>query len=402
MLVVLPRRARRVLEAALRRQLSGVASKDAPSLVGQSLSWVPPRFSEGPGAWGSSSRRRRAAFPQPSEAGAVTDPALASSPSSPSSSSGGGRAARRSQQLTDEIDALVQKWQASEEQLRRRDEAVQDLRRQLQAAIPGSDLLPFGSVATGLWLKGSDVDLSLQVPGSEGRVETKMVLHRVGAAIHRFSGDKAERRLTARVPVLRWTPSHDKNLPCCDISVNNLLALANSKLICAYIAAEPGLRNLAVAIKTWARARGINDRSRGTLSSFALTLMAVHVLQRQRILPSLQDLAVLRGEPRYEVMGFDCRFCTDPEVISQEAARLGTLHRDDEIRPRGGNLGALLLAFFKYFGSEYRGGVIAVRSSATTEVKASEWASGRFFLVDNPFEPGKDVANVDTGQQTRS
>eukprot|EP00435_Cladocopium_sp_Y103_P026758 s4635_g6.t1 len=63
------------------------------------------------------------------------------------------------------------------EQLRHRDDTVQELRRHVQVAIPGCDLVPFGSAATGLWLPDRDVDLSLQVPGLQGRIETKKALH---------------------------------------------------------------------------------------------------------------------------------------------------------------------------------------------------------------------------------
>ncbi|CAJ1451725.1 unnamed protein product [Effrenium voratum] len=191
---------------------------------------------------------------------------------------------------------------------------VQDLRRRIRAELPRCDLVTFGSAATGLWLPGRDVDLSLQVPGLRGRIETKQVLHRVASLIHGFSGDKPENRLAAKMPLLRWVPQ--AILPSCDITVNNDLAVENSRLILcihftmlvtAYLMAEPLLRKLLIVIKTWAFARGINDRSEGTLSSFALTLMVVHLLQRRQRLPSLQDLAILHGLPRREVQQVDCR-----------------------------------------------------------------------------------------------
>merc|ERR1712066_116613 len=100
------------------------------------------------------------------------------------------------------------------------------------------------------------------------------------------------------------------------------LAVANSRLVAAYVAADPKVRALAITLKAWARARDINDRSRGTLSSFALTLMLIHFLQRQLLLPSLQDLAAVRGEPPVNLMGADCRYCTDQEAIDQEIMQL--------------------------------------------------------------------------------
>lgn len=196
----------------------------------------------------------------------------------------------------------------------------------------------------------------------------------------------------------------------------------------AYLRAEPLLRPLLLLLKTWAAARQINDRSAGTLSSFALTLMAIHLLQRRgylkrsvvchryfinhRIsncvlvllslsivlvcesadahstsalcawfvlarrnrLPSLQELA--REEPEHLVQGLDCRFCRDERRIAAA------------LRPQGEErLGKELLDFYRFFGEEYKGGLLGVRGQAAQ-------SSGRFLFVENPFEPGKDVANA--------
>merc|ERR1719384_1624698 len=66
----------------------------------------------------------------------------------------------------------------------------------------------------------------------------------------------------------------------CDISVNNVLAVVNSRLVGQYVRTDERLRTLGVGLKAWAQARGINDRSRGTISSFSLVLMLIHFLQR--------------------------------------------------------------------------------------------------------------------------
>merc|ERR1719229_393550 len=96
----------------------------------------------------------------------------------------------------------------------------------------------------------------------------------------------------------------------CDISVNNALAVANSHLLRAYLKADSRVRPLALCVKAWAKARKINDRSVGTLSSFSLALMVVHFLQNRPspILPSLQDLAAKLGHPAVFLHGVDCRY----------------------------------------------------------------------------------------------
>eukprot|EP00913_Durusdinium_trenchii_P026711 g25060.t1 len=122
----------------------------------------------------------------------------------------------------------------------------------LTAAIPGCNLVPFGSAATGLWVPGRDVDLSLKVAGVRGRIETKSVLHRVALTINRFSGEKPENRLSAKMPLLRWIPptSWEKDGTGCDpsfdITVNNDLAVENSRLVSAYLAVEPLLKPMSL------------------------------------------------------------------------------------------------------------------------------------------------------------
>ncbi|CAJ1393791.1 unnamed protein product, partial [Effrenium voratum] len=74
----------------------------------------------------------------------------------------------------------------------------------------------------------------------------------------------------------------------------------------------------------WARSRSINNRQRGSFSSFALALMLIHVLQRRPcpLLPSLQDLAITQNLPPLFLQGTDCRFCGDLPQIHLHLAEL--------------------------------------------------------------------------------
>jgi len=136
----------------------------------------------------------------------------------------------------------------------------------------------------------------------------------------------------------------------CDISVNNTLAIVNSRLIGHYTLIDPRLRVVGVAIKHWASQRGINDRSVGTLSSFSLVIMLIHLMQRRRvpILPSLQDIAIQRNHAPLFVNGVDCRFGTEKAEIDEE---LDYLRKGRP--PNDENAGFLLHEFFRYYGFEY-------------------------------------------------
>ncbi|CAE7033058.1 URT1 [Symbiodinium sp. CCMP2456] len=181
----------------------------------------------------------------------------------------------------------------------------------------------------------------------------------------------------------------------CDISVNNVLAVVNSRLVGHYVRLDDRVRTLGLCIKAWAAARRINDRSRGTISSFALVLMLIHFLQRRDppVLPSLQDIAFSQNEKPKFVNGVDCRFCTDAGKIREELAYLRGARSPNEE-----DVATLLLEFFRYFGKDYRSGIIRIRDTRSMLPPGDETKC--FLVVDNPFEVGKDVANIDASQQS--
>jgi DNA polymerase sigma len=55
----------------------------------------------------------------------------------------------------------------------------------------------------------------------------------------------------------------------CDICVNNLLAVVNTKLLRDYAQIDRRLRQLAFIVKYWAKIRRVNETYQGTLSSYA-------------------------------------------------------------------------------------------------------------------------------------
>eukprot|EP00913_Durusdinium_trenchii_P029597 g27741.t1 len=148
--------------------------------------------------------------------------------------------------------------------------------------------------------------------------------------------------------------------------------------------------------QVWAKKRGINNRQRGSFSSFALTLMLIHVLQARPspLLPSLQDLAIQHELPPLFLQGADCRYCSDSELISGALLKLQGDHGTNQEC-----VGALLLEFFRYFGWVYQCGAIAIRDTSSFASKFEK--SQSFYVVDNPFEPGKDVANIEVRLFTR-
>lgn len=59
----------------------------------------------------------------------------------------------------------------------------------------------------------------------------------------------------------------------CDICVNNVLAVVNTKLLHDYARIDVRLRQLAFIVKHWAKSRGVNVTYQGTLSSYAWVIL---------------------------------------------------------------------------------------------------------------------------------
>ena len=77
-----------------------------------------------------------------------------------------------------------------------------------------------------------------------------------------------------------------------DVTVNNILAIVNTKLLKDYGAIDGRLLQLVFVVKLWAKRRQVNDSYRGTLSSYCYVLMCIHLLQQRSppILPCLQAM----------------------------------------------------------------------------------------------------------------
>ncbi|KFG57391.1 polynucleotide adenylyltransferase [Toxoplasma gondii RUB] len=312
------------------------------------------------------------------------------------------------------LESLMMPGTEDQAGMRRFLSQLQDL---LNSVLDACIVTPFGSAVNGLWTPQSDLDVCVQVRDASTRANQIKVLRQVAHALHPVHTHLVEPRFQARVPIIHWAPrfSHStsgsvalsgrflrdpvaralyerpgnerlrergdnesarrttagRNLSeegmeerntqmvSCDISVNNLLAVVNSKLLGAYVGVDPRLRTLGYAVKFWAKGRNINDRSRGTVSSFSLVLMLIHFLQNHvqpRILPSLQDMAIHQRLPPVYIGGVDCRYTADPEAVQKELEFLR-----GGAPPNTESPGELLLQFFRYFGYEYRGGIIAIR-----------------------------------------
>lgn len=294
--------------------------------------------------------------------------------------------------LTGELDEAVFKLLPREKHLAEKDAFLKVLQKHLAGVVDGAQVMAFGSVVNGFWTPQSDVDVCVRVPGASTRNAQINVLRKIQVGLSEVSSHYMEVRFGAQVPILHWAPRRP-GMVACDISVNNILAVVNSRLIGRYVKLDERVRTLGLCVKAWAAARSINDRSRGTISSFALVMMVIHFLQNREVpvLPSLQDIAFSTSSPPRYVAGVDCRYCTDPVEIQKE---MGYLLKGGP--PNQESSGLLLLDFFRHYAHEYKRGTIRIRN--TRSLLPHDTEPGPYLSVDNPFQVGKDVANVDSSQ----
>lgn len=128
---------------------------------------------------------------------------------------------------------------------------------------------------------------------SLGRDDRKALLQKLRNAVGGYGlakpGPPGPRVIeAARVPVLKFQDAAT-GLEV-DVSIGNSDAVFKSRVLGRLLSLDPRAPALVRIVKTWARHQGILDATRGTLRSWAITLMAVAFLQRQDVLPAVSAL----------------------------------------------------------------------------------------------------------------
>jgi len=244
----------------------------------------------------------------------------------------------------------------------------------------GGVLQTFGSCENGFWMNGSDVDACLIMKRCVQRQSWKTKLRLLQCLVEMEQIGSAQIVPAARVPIAKIRDTSGEEL--CDVSVNNVAALENSRFVGALSRIDPRTPKLGRFIKHWASRRRINNRSEGTLSTYTLILQLFFFLQTRDppVLPLVTDILT---PPVTEAVGqatieqeasspsspprWVNAFVLDPEMdqVSGTLRPLPFLDNADEIRTSrfpGAELnrerpGELLRGFFQLWGQQaFRGG----------------------------------------------
>uniref|UniRef100_K4A6R3 Poly(A) RNA polymerase mitochondrial-like central palm domain-containing protein n=1 Tax=Setaria italica TaxID=4555 RepID=K4A6R3_SETIT len=172
----------------------------------------------------------------------------------------------------------------SQDEIAKQKQLLTSLSRIINKEWPNSKLYLYGSCANSFGFSNSDIDLCLSIDDKEmSKVD---IILKLADILHAGNLQNIQPLTRARVPIVKLMDP-ETGLSC-DICVNNLLAVINTKLLRDYAQIDIRLRQLAFIVKHWAKSRRVNEAYQGTLSSYAYVIMCIHLLQLRRILPCLQ------------------------------------------------------------------------------------------------------------------
>jgi DNA polymerase sigma len=115
---------------------------------------------------------------------------------------------------------------------------------------------------------------------------------------HLFSCRNVVKDFSSKIPMIFFTVDGLR----CELSLNNNHAFQTSRLLRDYIAVDPRVKTLAVAIRFWARLCLIDRQAEGTLPAHAFDLLLVFFMQQQTkpVLPCIHEYLEDRDAEVYE------------------------------------------------------------------------------------------------------
>uniref|UniRef100_A0A7N0SZT3 RNA uridylyltransferase n=1 Tax=Kalanchoe fedtschenkoi TaxID=63787 RepID=A0A7N0SZT3_KALFE len=249
---------------------------------------------------------------------------------------------------------------------------------------PNTKLYIYGSCANSFGVSKSDIDICFALEGADNNKPE--ILLRLAEILESENLTNVQALVRARVPIVKLKDP-DTEISC-DICINNVLAVVNTKLLRDYARIDVRLRQLAFIVKHWAKSRGVNETYHGTLSSYAYVLMCIHFLQQRRpaILPCLQGMKTTYS-------------------VTMENVHCAFFDRVDELRNFGRrnneSISQLVWSFFNYwaYGHDYANSVISVRTGGILSKRAKDWTrrvgnDRHLICIEDPFETSHDLGRV--------
>ncbi|KAF8088283.1 hypothetical protein N665_0546s0015 [Sinapis alba] len=272
----------------------------------------------------------------------------------------------------------------AEEELNKQKQLMAKLDNLVAKEWPNAKLYLYGSCANSFGFPKSDIDVCLATEDDD--INKSEMLLKLADILESNDLQNVQALTRARVPIVKlMDPVTGIS---CDICINNVLAVVNTKLLRDYSLIDGRLRQLAFIVKHWAKSRKVNETYQGTLSSYAYVLMCIHYLQQRSppILPCLQEM-----EPTYlvRVDNIRCAYFDNVERLST----FGSSNRE--------TIAELVWGFFNYwaYGHDYANTVVSVRTGSILGKREKDWTrrvgnDRHLICIEDPFETSHDLGRV--------
>jgi len=273
--------------------------------------------------------------------------------------------------------SVTRNCEPTEAELNNRDHIMRDLNGYIKRIFRGAELTLFGSSSNGFAFRHSDLDISLTFvdePTSEN-LDCIGIIEELAEKIRRMAGVRNVQAITsAKVPIIKLF-YQNLNVEA-DISLYNVLARENTKLLSLYAELDQRVRILGYMVKHFAKVCDIGDASRGSLSSYAYILMMIFFLQQTSpaVIPVVQEM--YSGEkPEKMVDGWNSWFQADHKIISGWKSK------------NRASVGQLWIEFLSFYAGDWddRKLVVSIRQLKPLTKFEKMWNSP-CIAIEDPFE----------------
>ncbi|XP_054842443.1 terminal uridylyltransferase 7 [Eublepharis macularius] len=262
-----------------------------------------------------------------------------------------------------------------------REHIRQNLESFIQQEFPGTKLNLFGSSKNGFGFKQSDLDICMTIDGLESAegLDCIRIIEELARVLKKHSGLRNILPITtAKVPIVKFF--HVRSGLEVDISLYNTLALHNTRLLSSYAAIDPRVKYLCYTMKVFTKMCDIGDASRGSLSSYAYTLMVLYFLQQRSppVIPVLQEIYEEQKKPEILVDGWNVYFF---DRIDELPAFWPDFGKNNE------SIGELWLGLLRFYTEEFdfKEHVICIRRKNLLTTFKKQWTS-KYIVIEDPFD----------------
>ncbi|XP_076069141.1 terminal uridylyltransferase 7-like isoform X2 [Oratosquilla oratoria] len=276
---------------------------------------------------------------------------------------------------------LTQDYEPSENEIKERDQIVNDLECYIRLFCEGASLKLFGSSANGFGFQHSDLDICLTFEDNPTGQDLNHIdiieslaekLKRYRQCGHVFA------ITTAKVPIVKF--SIRKAQLEADLSLYNTLALHNTKLLATYAKVDNRVKIIGYVMKYFAKLCDIGDASRGSLSSYAYIIMVIHFLQQTHppVVPVLQELYDhSKPAPKLIIDGWNAWFCN--------AKAVPCIWKD--YKKNKESVGELWVNLLRYYTETFnwKDHVVTIRQHKPLSRLEKMWNS-RCIAIEDPFD----------------